>query len=144
MIGDIDVTPINLFGGIPDEDLNGKTTESTWLPPKTPQAMSTPITEVPGSAPSIPMTQDGVPLPTPRLPMTHQEERGTSASSSTHSNPPTTSPFFNINRVNVRAASSVSSLEEGEGIFNDDEYERAVCMIEKINKKIITLVRNWN
>ena len=44
-VGDIDVTIINLFGGIPDKDLNGKTTESTWLPPKTPQAMSTPITD---------------------------------------------------------------------------------------------------
>ena len=60
--------------------------------------MSTPITEVPGSAPPIPMTQDSVPLPTPRLPMTHQEERGTSTSSSTHSNPPTTLPCFNINK----------------------------------------------
>ena len=29
MIGDIDVTSINLFGGIPDEDLKEKTTEST-------------------------------------------------------------------------------------------------------------------
>ena len=43
MVGDIDVTPINLFGGILDEDLKEKTTESTWIPPKTPQAMSTPI-----------------------------------------------------------------------------------------------------
>ena len=143
MVGDIDVTSINLFGGIPDEDLNGKTKESTWLPPKTPQAMSTPITEVPGSTLPIQMTQDSVPLPTPRLPITDQEER-TSTSSSTHSNPPTTSPFFNINTVNVGAASSVSSLEEGEGIINDDEYERAVCRIEKINKKTTTLVRNWN
>ena len=40
MIGDIDVTPIKLFRGIPDEDLNGQATESTWLPPKIPQAMS--------------------------------------------------------------------------------------------------------
>ena len=143
-VGDIDVTPINLFGGIPDEDLNGKTTESTWLPPKTPQAMSTPITMVPGSTPPILMTQDSVLLPTPRLPITHWEERGTSTSSSTHSNPPTTSPLFNINRVNMGAASSVSSLEEGEGIVNDDEYERAVHRIEKINKKITILVRNWN
>ena len=143
MVGDMDVTPINLFGGIPDEDLNGKTTESTWLPPKTPQAMSMPITDVPGSAPPMLVTQDNVLLPTPRLPMTHQEERGTSTSSSTLSNPPTTSPLFNNNRVNVRAASSVSSLE-GEGIINDDEYEKAVHRIEKINKKITTLVRNWN
>ena len=144
MIGDIDVTPINLFGEIPDEDLKGKTTESTWLPPKTPQSMSIPITEIPGSMSSIPMTQDSVPLPTPRLPITHQEERETSTSSSILSNPPTTSPLFNINRANVGAASSVSSLEEGEGIINDDEYERAVHRIEKINKKITILVRNWN
>ena len=143
-VGDIDVTPINLFGWIPDEELNGKTTESTWLPPKTPQAMSTPVTEVPGSTLPISMTQDSVLLPTPRLPITHQEERGTSTSSSNHSNLPTTLPFFNINRVNVGVASSVSSLEEGEGIINDDEYERAVHRIEKINKKITILVRNWN
>ena len=90
------------------------------------------------------MTQDSGPLPTPRIPMVHQEEKGTLISSSTLSNPLTTSSLFNINRANVRAASSVSSLEEGEGIVNDDEYERAVCRIEKINKKIATLVRNWN
>ena len=144
MVRDIDVTTINLFGGIPDEDLNGKTRESTWLPPKTPQAMSTLITEVPGSTLPILITQDSVPLPTPKLLITHQEERGTSTSSSTHSNPPTTSPLFNINRVNVGAASSVSSLEEGEGIINDDEHERAVHRKEKINKKITILVRNWN
>ena len=143
-IGDIDVTPINLFGGTPDEDLNGKTTESTWIPSKIPQSMSTPITEVPGSTLPISMTQDSVLLPTPRLPITHREERGTSTSSSTHSDPPTTSPFFNINRVNVGAASSVSSLEEGDSIINDDEYETAVHRIEKINKKITVLVRNWN
>ena len=53
-------------------------------------------------------------------------------------------PLLNINRANVRAAASVSSLEEGEGIVNDNEYERAVRRIEKINKKITTLVRNWN
>ena len=144
MIGDIGVTPVNLFGGIPDEALNRTTTESTWLPPKTPQAMSTPITEIPGSTLSIPMTQDSVPLPTPRLPIAHQEERETSTSSSTHSNPPTIAPLFNLNRDNVGAASSVLSLDEGEGIINDDEYERAVCRIEKISKKITILVRNWN
>ena len=90
------------------------------------------------------VTQDSVPLPTSRIPMTHQEEGGTSTSSSTLSNPPTASPVFNINRVNVRAASSISSLEEGEGIINDDKYESTVHRIGKINKKITTLVRNWN
>ena len=141
MVGDIDVTPINLFGGIPDEDFKEKTAESTWIPPKKPQVMSTPITEIPGSISSISMTQDSMPLPTPRLPITHQEERSTSISSSTHSDPPPIAPSFNINRANVEAASSVSSLDEGEGIVNDDEYERAVHWIEKINT---ILVRNWN
>ena len=105
--------------------------------------MSTPISDVSGSVPPIQMTQDSVPLPTPRIPMVRHEERGTSTSSSTLSNPPTSS-LFNINRANVRATSSVSSLEEGEGIVNDDKYVRAVRRIEKINKKITTLVRNWN
>ena len=106
--------------------------------------MSTPITEILGGTSSIPMTQDSVPLPTPKLPITHQEERGTSTSSSTHSNPPTTAPLFNVNRANVGVASSVLSLDEGEGIINDEEYERTVHRIEKINKKITILVRNWN
>ena len=144
MVGDIDVTLINLFGGIPDEDFKEKTTESTWIPPKKPQAMSTPITEIPGNISSISMTQDSMPLSTPRLPITHQEERRTSISSSTHSDPPPIAPLFNINRANVEAASSVLSLDEGEGIVNDNEYERAVCRIEKINKKITILVKNWN
>ena len=46
--------------------------------------------------------------------------------------------------ANVGATSSVSSLEEDEGIVNEDEYERAVHRIEKINKKITTLIKNWN
>ena len=75
MVGDMDVTPINLFGGIPDEDFKEKMTEFTWIPPKKPQAMSTPITEIPESILSRSMTQDSMPLPTPRLPIPHQEER---------------------------------------------------------------------
>ena len=38
----------------------------------------------------------------------------------------------------------VSSLDKGESIINDDEYERAIQRLEKINKKITTLVKNWN
>ena len=41
-------------------------------------------------------------------------------------------------------ASSVSSLDGGEGIINDDEYEKAIQRLEKINKKITTLMKNWN
>ena len=143
-IGDIDVTPINFFGGIPDEDFNEQTTESTWIPLKCPQAMSTPVTEIPGSVLSTTIPQDNIPFPTPKIPMMHREEDGTSASSSALSNPPLPSPLFNINRANVRATSSVSSLEEGEGIINDEEYGGTVYRLQKTNKKITTLIRNWN
>ena len=116
-IRDIDVTPINLFGGITDEELDGQITESTLVPPKTPQAMSTPVTEVPRSLENATVPPDSVPLPTPRMPTRHQEETWTL------SDPLVPTPHFNVHQANVRATSSVSSLEEGEGIVNDDEYE---------------------
>ena len=57
---------------------------------------------------------------------------------------PSAAPIFNLNRTNVQVASSVSSLDEGEGIVTDDEYGKAIQKLEKINKKIATLVKNWN
>ena len=95
-VGDIDVTPINLFGGIPDEDLNKQTTGSTLVPPKTPQAVSTPVTEVPRSSKNTTVLQDSVPLPTPRIPTIQQEEE-TWTSSSTLSDPLMPTPLFNVN-----------------------------------------------
>ena len=35
-------------------------------------------------------------------------------------------------------------MDEGEGIINDDKYEKAIQRLEKINKKITTLMKNWN
>ena len=143
-VGDVDVVPINLFGGIPDEDFDGKATESTWLPSQIPQAMSMPITEIPTSTLATLITPDSVPLPTPRIPVTHLEEGDVSTSISTLSESSMVPPHFYINRVNVRATSSVSSLDEGEGIPNGDDYERAVHWIGKINRKVTTLIKNWN
>ena len=122
-IRNINVTPINLFAGIPDEDLNEQMTESTLVPPKTPQAMSTLVTEVPGSLANATVPQDSVPLPFPRMPTIHQDKGEAWTSSSTLSDPSMPTPQFNVNQANVRAVSSVSSLEEGEGIISDDEYE---------------------
>ena len=73
-IGDVDVTPINLFGGIPDEDLHEQATESMRSLLKTPQAMSTPITDVPKSVPDELIMKDSIPLPTPMIPTTSLEE----------------------------------------------------------------------
>ena len=121
-IRDIDVTLINLFGGIPDKKLDGQITESTLVPPKAPQAMSTPVTEVSKSLESAMVPPDSIPLPTPRIPTRHQEEE-IWTSSSTLSDPSVSIPHFNVHQANVRATSSVSSLEDGKGIINDDEYE---------------------
>ena len=111
-VGEVDVSPVNLFGGIPDEGASGKTTESTWLPPQAPQAMSTPITEILKSTPTTMVTRDRVPLFTPMILVSHPKEGETSTSSSTLSDPSVNPPLKKINRANVRAAPSVSNLEE--------------------------------
>ena len=72
-IGDMDVTPINVYGGIPDDEVNGQALESTLVPPKTPQATSTPITEVPRSVKETVIPRSRAPLPTPRMATIHQE-----------------------------------------------------------------------
>ena len=143
-IGDVDVTPINLFGGIPDEDLHEYATVSTRSLLKTPQAMSTPITDVPRNVPIEAIMKDSIPLPTPMIPTTSQEERKPRSSSDVTDDVSPVAPIFNLNRANVQVAASVSSLNEGEGIVNDDEYEKAIQRLEKINKKITTLMKNWN
>ena len=143
-IGDVDVTPVNLFGGIPDEDLGEGDIESMTSLLKKPQAMSTPITDVTRNMPMDTLTKDGIPLPTPMLPPLSQEERKTRSSMGVAEDVSPEAPIFNLNRANVQVASSVSSLEEGEGIVNEDEYEKAVQRLTKINKKITILMQNWN
>ena len=142
-IGDIDVTPINVFGGIPDDEINGQMPESTLIPPKIPQATSTPIMEVPQSMEKASMPSSRVPLPTPKM-VTINQEVESWTSSSPLSEPSGPTPIFNLNRANVRAVSSISSLGDNEGIINDDGYEHAVYRIQKINLKITTLIKNWN
>ena len=106
--------------------------------------MSTPITDVSRNIPTKLITKDSIPLPTPMIPITSQEERKPRSSTDVTDDISSVAPIFNLNRANVQVASSVSSLDEGEGIINDDEYEKAIQRLEKINKKITTLVKNWN
>ena len=143
-IGDVDVTPVNLFGGIPDEDLREDDIESMTSLLKKPQAMSTPITDVPRNIPMETITKDSIPLPTRMIPPISQEERKPRSSMAVAEDVSPEAPIFNLNRANVQVTSSVSSLEEGEGIINEDEYEKAVQRLEKINKKITILMQNWN
>ena len=106
--------------------------------------MSTPITDVTRNIPLETLTKDGIPLPTSMLPPISQEERKTRSSTAVAEEVSPEAPIFNLNRANVQVASSVSSLEEGEGIVNDDEYEKAIQRLTKINKKITILMQNWN
>ena len=143
-IGDVDVTPVNLFGGIPDERLRENDVETTTPLLKKPQAMSTPITDTSRNVLLETETKDNRPLPNSvRTPINQVEER-TKNGMSVVEDISSEIPIFNLNRANVQVASSVSSLEEGEGIANEDEYEKAVRRLEKINKKISVLLRNWN
>ena len=107
-IGDIDVTPINVYGGIPDDEVNGQAPESTLVPPTTPQATSTPITEASRSVKETVISRSREPLPTPRMATIHQEVESWT-SSSTFSEPLGPAPMFNLHRAKVRAVSSVSS-----------------------------------
>ena len=125
-MGDLDVTPINLFGGIPDENLHERATESTRSLLKIPQAMSTHITEISRSIPTEVTMKDGIPLPTPMISTTSQEERKHMSGTDVTDDAPSAAPIFNLNRANIQVASSVSSLDEGEGIINDDEYEKTI------------------
>ena len=143
-IGDVDVTPVNLFGGIPDEDLCDDDVEATTSLLEKPQAMSTPITDVPRNISIETIMKDSIPLPTPMIPPISQGERRTKSSMAVAEDVSPEAPIFNLNRANVQVASSVSSLEEGEGIVNEDEYEKAVQRLEKLNKKITILMQNWN
>ena len=66
---------------------------------------------------------------------TSQEERKLMSDTDVTDGVPSAAPIFNLNRANVQVASSVSSLDKGEGIINDDEYEKAIQRLEKIIRK---------
>ena len=99
-VGDIDVTPINVYGGIPNDEVNGQVPESTLMLPKTPQATSTPITEAPRSIEEAGIPRSRTPLLTPKMATIKQEEESWT-SSSTLSDPSGLAPILNLHRANV-------------------------------------------
>ena len=79
-IGDVDVTPVSLFGGIPDEHLREDDVEATTSLLEKPQAMSTPTTDVPRNILLKTVMKDNMPLPTPMVIPISQEEGRTKSS----------------------------------------------------------------
>ena len=88
--------------------------------------MSTSITDIPRSVPTELLMKDSISLSTPMISTTSQEERKPRSGTDVTDDISSAVPIFNLNRANVQVASSVSSLEEGEGIVNDDEYEKTI------------------
>ena len=140
------VTPIDLYGALPEDSQNNmpilKTTPNQLMLP-IPQATSTPVTETNIGTPDNSIPRKSIPIPTPaRIPTL--TSRIPSSSSSSLSDRIIEGPEYNKYRAQLEATTSVSSLDEKEGVMTEKEYSSAVKHLEKIAKKTTVLMRNWN
>ena len=140
------VTPIDLYGMLPENSRNNRPIRMTTpgqLVLSTPQATSTPVTEtnVGTSDNSIPRNSISIPTPA-RIPALNS--RMSSLSSSSLSDGTMEGPEYNKYRAQLATTTSVSSLDENEGVMTEQEYSSAVKCLEKITKKTTILMRNWN
>ena len=108
-----------------------------------PQATSTPVTEtnIGTSDNSIPRNSISIPTPA-RIPTLNSKM--SSSSSSSLSDGTMEGPEYNKYRAQLEATTSVSSLDENEGVMTEQEYSSAIKRLEKITKKTMILMRNWN
>ena len=53
-------------------------------------------------------------------------------------------PEYNKYRAQLEATTSVSSLDEKEGVMTEKKYSSTVKRLEKIANKTVVLIRNWN
>ena len=140
------VTPIDLYGMLPEDSRNNmpiQTTTPSQLVLSIPQATSTPVTEtnIGTSDNSIPRNSISIPTPA-RIPTLNS--RMPSSSSSSLSDGTLEGPEYNKYRAQLEATTLVSSLDEKEGVMTEQEYSSAIKRLEKITKKTMILMRNWN
>ena len=140
------VTPIDLYGALPEDSQNNMpilVTTPNQLMLLTPQATSTPVTETDIGTPANSVPRKSIPIPTPvRIPT--PTSRVPSSSSSSLSDRMIEGPEYNKYRAQLEATTSVSSLDEKEGVMTEKEYSSAVKHLEKIVNKTVVLIRNWN
>ena len=145
MIG-TSVTPIDLYGVLPEDSQNNMpilTTTPNQLTLPIPQATSTPVTETNIGTPDNSIPRKSILIPTPaRIPT--PTSRMPSSSSSSLSDRILEGPEYNKYRAQLEATTSVSSLDEKEGVMTEQEYSSTVKHLEKITKKTTILMRNWN
>ena len=140
------VTPIDLYGALPEDSQHNMpilaTTPNQLMLP-TPQATSTPVTETDIGTPANSVPRKSIPIPTPvRIPT--PTSRVPSSSSSSLSYRMIEGPEYNKYRAQLEATTSVSSLDEKEGVLTEKECSSAVKRLEKIANKTAVLIRNWN
>ena len=145
MIG-TSVTPIDLYGVLPEDSQNNMpilTTTPSQLMLPIPQATSTPVTETNIGTPDNSIPRKSILIPTPaRIPT--PTSRMPSSSSSSLSDGTIEGPEYNKYRAQLEATTLVSSLDEKEGVMTEQEYSSTVKCLEKITKKTMILMRNWN
>ena len=108
-----------------------------------PQATSTPVTETNIGTPDKSIPRKSIPIPTlTRIPT--PTSRMPSSSSSSLSDRIIEGPEYNKYRAQLEATTSVSSLDEKEGVMTEKEYSSTVKRLDKIAKKTMILMRNWN
>ena len=140
------VTPIDLYGALPEDSQNNMPILTTTLNQLTlpfPQATSTPVTETNIETPDNSIPRKSILIPTPtRIPT--PTSRMSSSSSSSLSDGIIEGLEYNKYRAQLEATTSISSLDEKEGVMTEQEYSSAVKRLEKIAKKITILMKNWN
>ena len=145
MIG-TSVTPIDLYGVLPEDSQNNMpilTTTPSQLMLPIPQATSTPVTETNIGTSDNSIPRKSIPIPTPaRIPT--PTSKMPSSSSSSLSDGTIEGPEYNNYRAQLEATTSVSSLDEKEGVITEQEYSSTIKCLEKITKKTMILMRNWN
>ena len=140
------VTPIDLYGALPEDSQNNMPklmTTPNQLTLTTPQATSTPVTETNIGTPANSVPRKSILIPTPvRIPT--PTSRVPSSSSSSLSDRIIEGPEHNKYRAQLEATTSVSGLDEKEGVMTEKEYSSTVKHLEKISNKTAVLMRNWN
>ena len=145
MIG-TSVTLIDLYGVLPEYSQNNMpilTTTPNQLTLPISQATSTPVTETNIGTPDNSIPRKSILVPTLARILT-LTSRMPSSSSSSLSDRIIEGPEYNKYRAQLEATTSVSSLDEKEGVMTEKEYSSTVKHLEKIAKKTMILMRNWN
>ena len=108
----------------------------------TPQATSTPVTKTNIVTSINDVPRESIMMPTP-VKISTLTSKVSSSRFSSLSDKMMEGPEYNKYRAQLEVT-SVSSLDEKEGVMTEREYHNTVKCLEKIAKKTAVLMKNWN